>query len=299
MTRPTALVQFTESLWVVHSRTMEFFNAGAWISEGEALLIDPGVLPDEIEFLAKAVKEHGAEPVALLVTHNHWDHVLGPEHFAGVKVLAQARYPELTQHYADKIKYKVERWERENGVSRDRPFEIPKADEVFGETGEIQIGALRLQLRHVPGHAADQLAVYEAATGTIWTSDILCDTEIPFVSHSLHVYEQTLASLAEVPIKALVPGHGWETKDAANIAARFTEDRAYLAELRERVGEAVRAGKTVEETVAACAGIPYRLREDSEPFHRLNVESCYLELGGAADRNEVGWDRDWRKYARD
>lgn len=299
MLRPSSVTQFTETLWVVHSQTMEYFNAGAWISQGEALLIDPGVLPHEIDLLAQTVREQGAQPVALLITHNHWDHVLGPEHFPGVKVLAHNNYPQLTARYAEKIKYKVENWERENNVPRQEPFQIPTADSLFGEQAEIQIGALTLQLHHVPGHAADQLAVYHPGTQTIWTSDILCDTEIPFVSHNLGIYQQTLAALARLPISALAPGHGWETQDPANIQARFTEDRAYLAGLHQRVQAALHSGLSLEQTVAACADLPYRLKDEMEPYHCLNVESAYLELGGQADPREVGWDRDWRKYARD
>lgn len=299
MLRPTQLIQFTENLWVVHSQTMEYFNAGAWISQGQALLIDPGVLPAEIDLLAQAVRQQGAEPFALLVTHSHWDHVLGPEHFPGLKVLAQAHYPHQIAQYAYKIKYKVDHWEKEQGVDRTQPFVVPQPTELIGQQGEVRVGALTLQLQHVPGHAADQLAVYDPASQTIWTSDILCDTEIPFVSDNLLVYEQTLATLVQWPIAALVPGHGWETKDAANIHNRFVEDRAYLAAIHQHVEAALKDGISLPETSKACADIPYRLKDEMTPYHQLNVESAYLELGGQADPHNVGWARDWRRYAQD
>jgi hypothetical protein len=116
------------------------------------------------------------------------------------------------------------------------------------------------------------------------------------VSDNLSAYEKTLAGLAEWDIKALVPGHGTFTTDVANIRGRIAEDRAYLAELRGRVEEAVRAGKSVSEAVAACESISYRLKERMTFYHRLNVESAYLELGGQADPKQIGWDRDWEKY---
>jgi hypothetical protein len=60
------------------------------------------------------------------------------------------------------------------------------------------------------------------------------------------------------------------------------------------VNHAVRAGKTVQETVKLCANMNYPNRDQTEWAHRTNVESAYLELGGNADPKKVGWNKDWR-----
>jgi len=291
----TAISPFTPDLWVLHSRTMAY-NAGAWISNGQALLIDPGVFADEIDLLAQTVKGQGAEPSAVLLTHSHWDHVLGPERLPGVRVLAHERAVGLMAEYEQLIRREIAQWEKAKEVKRLTTFTMPKVDQTFAESGDIQIGDLNLQLIHVPGHAADQLAVFEAASGTLWASDLLSDDEIPFVSDRLIAYEQTLAHLAALDIRALVPGHGTFTTDANEIRARITDDRAYLAELHERVGATVRVGQSVEAAVAACASMHYRLKDRMTLYQRLNVESIYLELGGPGDPKQIGWERDWEKY---
>jgi hypothetical protein len=140
----------------------------------------------------------------------------------------------------------------------------------------------------VPGHASDQLAVYQPEHASLWASDILSDLEIPFISHSLAAYERTLARLAELEIRTLVPGHGAPC-GAAGASARVETDRDYLAELRQRVTAGLQAGLPLAETVAACAGMNYCRKADNEPYHRLNVESVYVELGGAAGPARVGW----------
>ena len=126
-------------------------------------------------------------------------------------------------------------------------------------------------------------------SGTLWASDILSDTELPLVAHSLAAYDRTLNRLAALDLRALVPGHGTPSTDPAAIQTRLSEDRAYLAELGQRVARAVRQGLTPAETVAECADIPYRHPAENAGPHRLNVESAFLELGGEGDRRTLGW----------
>src|SRR5262249_21737939 len=65
------------------------------VFEGDhALLVDPGVLPSEIEDMARAVRERVPrfERVSLALTHPHWDHVLGLPWFPGATTLAHAGF---------------------------------------------------------------------------------------------------------------------------------------------------------------------------------------------------------------
>ncbi len=280
--------RFSPELWVGQS-DYYLTNSGIFISEGQAVLIDPCMRRDEIEAIADLVRAHGASPRWLVMTHSHWDHVLGPEHFPGVRTIAQARYPKIVARDTDKIAAEVAQWELQAGQTRQGPFVAPLPDATFETEAQLELGRLALRLIHVPGHAPDQLAVYEPERGCLWSSDILSDVEIPFISDSLAAYERTLANLASYDLRQLVPGHGHPTANPAEINARLGEDRAYLVELRERVGRAVARGAALAETVSACADIRYRHPADNAEPHRLNVESVYVELGGEADPTQVGW----------
>ena len=262
-------------------------NAGLWVSGGRACLIDPGVYPDEIAVLVGFVAELGLAPETIVLTHSHWDHILGPERFPGIQVVAHAAFSQCVS--GSEGAREVDRWFAQEGIARERPFIAPRPDVVFEGERTLAVGDLSLDLIHAPGHAADQLVVYHAASATLWAADMLSDLEPPFVSHSLAAYERTLARLAELEVRLLIPGHGRPTVKAGEIGARFTEDLAYLGELRERVGRAVGAGKTVEETVMLCADMRYRRREENAEEHRKNVEGVYVELGGVVDGEGVGW----------
>jgi glyoxylase-like metal-dependent hydrolase (beta-lactamase superfamily II) len=265
-------------------------NSGAFVSAGEALLVDPNLTPAEIDALGDAVRAAGAAPRRLLLTHSHWDHILGPERFAGVPILAHARYPATVAEARPAILRELEHWRAQHGgPPRATPFEVPLPDETVAGEAEVALGALRLRLIPVPGHAPDQLAVYEPETGCLWAADILSDLEIPFVADSLPDYAATLKRLEQLNLRALVPGHGSPTRDPAEIQTRLDEDRAYLAELDERLGRAAEQGLGLDEAVALCATMPYRRPDLNADAHRMNVESAYAALSGAFDPAQVGW----------
>ena len=285
------IVQTTEHLWIAPSRFWQT-NAGVWLSGGAACLIDPGVYPDEIAALARLTVEQGVASQIVVLTHSHWDHILGPERFPEAQVVAHAVFAACAT--GSEGAGEVDHWFAREGIARERPFVAPRPDLVFEQEVTLAVGDLSLRLIHAPGHAADQFVVYHAESAALWAADMLSDLEPPLVAHSLAAYERTLARLAELEVRLLIPGHGQPTREAGEIGARLAEDRAYLEELRERVGRAVREGKTVEEAVALCAQMRYRRPEENAGEHRRNVEGVYVELGGGPRMREI---HDYQKEA--
>jgi glyoxylase-like metal-dependent hydrolase (beta-lactamase superfamily II) len=279
--------QLTPNLWATQSRSLHM-NSGVYLSGREALLVDPGLHPDEIDSITQFAANQGATYLTILLTHWHWDHLFGPARIPAARVIAHSAY--LTEVEANRagLLRSAEDWRTRAGETQASAFQIPMPDQTLADGDTLALGDIALTFVHVPGHAADQLAVYQPEHGSLWASDILSDLEIPFVSHSLAAYEHTLAGLADHDTRVLVPGHG-AVADAAGARSRLEADRAYLAELRERVSAAVQARRSMVETVQACAGMDYRHRADNEPYHRLNVESAYVELGGPADPARAGW----------
>ncbi|MBU0596234.1 MBL fold metallo-hydrolase, partial [Candidatus Bipolaricaulota bacterium] len=205
---PQSLTQLTRSLCVAQS-AFYLTSAGIFVDEGRALLIDPGLLPSDIEAIRDHVAKQGASPQAIVLTHCHWDHILGPERFPGVRAVAQATFPEEARGRRNaRFLRQVEEWEGQQAIGRTTPFVIPSPDETVTHNRTLEVGNLALQLMHAPGHAADQLVAYEPGSGALWAADMLSDQEIPYVSHSLAAYERTLAALSALVVQVLVPGHG-------------------------------------------------------------------------------------------
>ncbi|NTV62610.1 MAG: MBL fold metallo-hydrolase [Oscillochloris sp.] len=282
--------QLTAGLWVFPSHAMAY-NAGVFLHNGQALLIDPGTHPDESAQVGAFVAARGAHIVACVLTHSHWDHILGPERLPPMPLVAQARYPTCTAHDGADILRHVARWEAKHGYRRARTFAIPQPERLIGALGRIAVGGAELQLLHIPGHASDQLAIYAPDEGWLWAADTLSDREIPFVSESLAHYEQSLARLTALPARLLVPGHGSPARSTAEIAARSANDTAYLTGLRTTISATLAAGGDIEAARSACAAIPLIYAAENRRPHQLNVESVFIELGGSADPERVGWSQ--------
>lgn len=270
------------------------YNAGAFVSDGQACLVDPGITPDEVAALVEELGE--AEVRSIVLTHGDWDHVLGPEHLPPTPIVAHDAYADGLD--PEGIRVVLGQFEEHAGVTRDRPFEPPLPDRTFRDEMTLRVGALELQLVHAPGHSASMLTIHEPLSATLWAADVLSDVEIPSVIDDLGQYERTLARLAELEVRSLIPGHGTPTRDEVEIRRRIGEDRHYLAELHATVADAVAAGRSLEEAVVACDGISLRRSEDDEAVHRLNVEKIYSDLGGDADREQVGYERVWKEMTR-
>jgi hydroxyacylglutathione hydrolase len=277
-------------LAVLRSRALSY-NAGVLVRGSDALLIDAGLFADEVDQLRSYVYAQAATPTRIVLTHSHWDHVLGPEYFPGVPVVQQQESVAVLAEFGTQIEHQVTEWERQSNVQRDLPFLMLEPKETFADRLELALGDKTIELLHAPGHAPEQLVVYDRAEATLWASDMLSDIEIPFVMHSLRAYRQTLDRLAQLEVKVLVPGHGKPAACSAEVRARLDGDRAYLAELQRRVEAALAAGQSVAETVTACADMSYPNREQDEGPHRLNVETAFTELGGASEPGHEGWNR--------
>ena len=283
--------QLTHHLWVTQSPIFDT-NSGIFIDAGQACLIDPGITEDEIRGIARFALEQGASVQTIILTHGHWDHLLGPEHFPGVKVIAHAEYKHTLAERGEAILQQVSRWETQAGILRSQPLHLPRPTLAFEGILHVSLGNYELRLIPAAGHAADQIAIYEADHGVLWAGDMLSDAEIPFVSHNLSAYQDTLARLSALDVRALIPGHGTPSTDPAEIQTRFNADREYLQKLSTHVHEAVLAGKSLAETVASCGGIAFRQPHENAGMHQLNVESAFVELGGVSETPLVGWMRE-------
>jgi glyoxylase-like metal-dependent hydrolase (beta-lactamase superfamily II) len=264
------------------------------VHDGEhAALIDPALYPDEIDDITASCASRGLHVETVIVTHHHWDHVLGAVRFAPAKIVTQQSYIAQTALELDHTRSSIRRCYAAQGFASPEPFEPPMPDQTVEHITGLMVGDLRVQVFHTPGHARDHLSVYDAESCSLWAGDMLSDLEIPFVSDQLDAYERTLGMFTAMDIRVLIPGHGSATADAGEIPARIAADRAYLAELRNSVQTVVTAGGTAREAASACGSMRFRRPDDNAGAHAMNVEQVFLELGGRApDGVTLGWARE-------
>ena len=150
-----------------------------------------GVLVDSNEVtepLVERVEREQTTITHVLLTHHHWDHVVGAEKLAerfGVPVLAHSETAELLDNVVD---------------------------ETIAEGDVIESGKLRIEPLHTPGHCADHLALKIGDTDVL-TADVLFagtvgGTRAPGATGFEDLKASVMEKLMELPPETRVhPGH--------------------------------------------------------------------------------------------
>ena len=289
--RPPSLRRYGSTCWVAQSEVFAT-NSGLFIVDDGATLIDPGITPPELEAIAAFVASRGATVRGLVLTHAHWDHLLGPQAFPGAMVIAHRGYSDVIRRRHHDLQRQVADWRRAGAWSTCRDFAPPLPDVTFDGQLTVHLGSPALSVLYAPGHAPDHCVVYDAAVGLLWAGDMLSDLEIPMVMDRFATYRETLRQLAALDVRVLIPGHGTPTDDAQDIRRRFSQDLDYLDAVWECVTQGMACGRSLDETVVYCRGIRPAQPDDYPNAHTWNVEQAYAEMGGASVE-PIGWEKEW------
>ena len=169
----------------------------------ECAIVDPG---EEADVILRKVKETGARPVAIWVTHAHLDHVLGLG-----RVKAETGAP-IYLHPADRPLYDaVPRQAASYGLRCDA---LPPPDRSWAAGDIARVGRLEFAVRHAPGHAPGHVVLVTA--GHVLGGDVLFAGSIGRADLPGGNYETLLASiereLLSLPDETIVhTGHGPDT----------------------------------------------------------------------------------------
>jgi glyoxylase-like metal-dependent hydrolase (beta-lactamase superfamily II) len=220
----------------------EFMQTNAVVVQGRSgvLLIDPGIVGDEIACLANDIRELGQPVVAGFSTHPHWDHLLWHADLGTAPRYGTARCAATVQ-------------QRLSGPgAKDRVASVLPPDiadqiplDLLGLISGLPAEAEQIpwdgpQVRiiehqaHAPGHAS--LLIEER--GVLVAGDMLSDILIPFLDLTAedpiedHLTALQLLEGVAGDVDVFVPGHG-SVGGADQIHARIDQDRAYLHALRD------------------------------------------------------------------
>lgn len=170
----------------------------------EAVLVDPG---DDAEEILAALKELQAEPVAVLLTHGHYDHILAvnalKRHFPDCPVLVCGS---------------------ERGMMEDPSLNSPfqgahdpvTPDRYLADGERLRLLGREVRVLSTPGHTAGSACFYFADDGVLFSGDTLFyrgmgRTDLP-TGDRRALYDSLCRLFAELPDNTEVyPGHGRET----------------------------------------------------------------------------------------
>lgn len=252
-------------------------NVGFVIGGEAVAVIDPGGSLRHGQVLRRAVEAATPLPIRFVVlTHAHPDHAMGAAAFADLKpeVVGHARLPEALAQRREGYLRMLDR--EMGGAAAAGSDALPPTRLVEGRL-DLDLGGGRglAVSAHGPAHTDADLSLFDAATGTLWLSDLLFVDRIPSMDGSLSGWLRELAALRERPAARAVPGHGPPAVPWPASAAALT---GYLEALRDGTRAAIAAGVGIAEApsrVAVSEASHWRL---AEAYHGRNVSTAYREL---------------------
>lgn len=268
------------------------YNAGVICDADRAFLIDPGMTGKEIHDLQGFLANTGRNCAGIILTHFHWDHILGANNFGHTDIFAHQQFPGEQRTHLQGTGSAIEKWAASSNEKPLKPEAFPIPNHLLEDGNRLQVGETSLLILHTPGHTSDHISIFDESRGVLWAGDILSNAEIPFISGSILAFLGTMEKLSELKITAIIPGHGSPTREQAEAHKRVVEDLEYLHELKAAAEMAVHKGATLEETVKLCRDIPIRNPQDNMQAHVWNIESAYKELGGMPSIKPVGWEKE-------
>lgn len=171
----------------------------------ECLVIDPG---DNADALAGKIRENGYTPVAVLLTHGHFDHIMG------VEGLKEAFHIPVYVHEDDGEM--LRRPDLNAGAMIGARVSLT-ADELLHDGDELTLAGMKLRVIHTPGHTPGGVCFYFPEAEVLFSGDTLfCEsvgrTDLPGGSMGALMRSVKERVLKLPDLTVVYTGHGEPTQ---------------------------------------------------------------------------------------
>ena len=223
----------------VWAHQSEFCQSNAVVVQGRdgVLLIDAGVLDDELACIADDLASLGQRVAAGFSTHPHWDHLLWHSSFGAVPRYGTARCAATVRERLPDARAKAR--VAAAMIPPDIVDQVPLdllglIDGLPAATALIPWDGPAVRIIEHQAHASGHAALLIEDHGVLVAGDMLSDVLIPMLdlNGAADPVEDYLAALrllddAAGDVDVIVPGHG-SVGGAEEMRARLGQDRAYV-----------------------------------------------------------------------
>lgn len=170
---------------------------------GDAMLVDTP--PEVAPIAAHAAEEAGANVRYIVITHGHWDHIIGAAATKAMWDVPIVGHELVRERLLDPAL----------SARSPYPMEPVVLDLAVTEGDELTIGGHTFTVLHMPGHDPAHITLYSEVDGVMLGGDVLFQdghgrTDLP--GSDATVMNATLKRLLSLPAETRVlPGHGDET----------------------------------------------------------------------------------------
>ena len=153
----------------------------------DCLIVDAGLGADK---LIKFLQEDKLNPVSIILTHGHIDHI------EGVAAL-RAEFPDI-KVYIHKLDAEMLTEPYTNlSAMTGAPFSVEPADFLLDEQSIIEHDDIKLSVLHTPGHTPGGICLYSEKEGIVFSDDALFADSIGRTDFPDGNMEQLLQSIRE------------------------------------------------------------------------------------------------------
>ncbi|MBT8047015.1 MAG: MBL fold metallo-hydrolase [Xanthomonadales bacterium] len=180
------------------------------------LLIDSGL---GVVSLRESVPQLSGRQLLAVASHSHFDHIGCHHEFehrlchpaeAHVMCIPDNQANIWSDYRASIDESEVLQALPYDNFSFDNYSVVPAPPtRLIDEGDEVDLGDRLLRVFHMPGHSPGSICLYESASETLFTGDVLYDGELldSLRGSDPEVYSETLARLREIPAKVFHCGH--------------------------------------------------------------------------------------------
>ena len=255
-------------------------NIGFIVGSKGVAVVDSGGSPRIGAQLREAIRKVTDLPILYVInTHVHPDHVFGNAAFrkdnptfVGHENLAAS----MAQRQEVYLRNQAEWVGADAAGSELIPpvLQIPML-QIKG-TQNIDLGGRTLQLTAYPAaHSHSDLTVFDDATATLWTGDLLFIERTPSMDGDLQGWLRAIAQLRAIPAARAIPGHGPVTREW-HVA--LDNEQRYFNTLLEEVRAAIKQGLGMQQTIESAARSEQGKWVLFDTINRRNVSFVYLVL---------------------
>ncbi len=252
-------------------------NIGFVVGKRCVAVIDTGGSVRVGRRLRSAIAQRTPLPVCYVInTHVHVDHVLGNAAFRD----SAAKFVGHEQ-LGDALIRSREVFLKDYAADLDAPPSAaqiigPQLTVAVGSDLELDLGDRRLMLHAWPkAHTDCDLSVYDRASGTLWSGDLLFVERTPALDGSLKGWLAAIDALAGMHVTRVVPGHG---PVRADLAAALAPERRYLEDLLSGVRAQLAKGNPMQSAIKEVDPPEKTTWLLWDATHPRNVARAYQEL---------------------
>lgn len=181
----------------------------------DCLIVDPG---EEGSRLVNELRKSGLNPIAVLLTHTHFDHIGAVDAIREVFSIPLYVHEKELSWLADPLK-------NGSGKYAELPNYVVKAPDeahVLKKEGELTIGEFTFEVAHTPGHSPGSVSFIFKEDGFAIVGDTLFEQSVgrtDLIGGSMDVLVKSIRTkLLTLPEDTIIyPGHGRYTTPAAEI----------------------------------------------------------------------------------